>query len=217
MGKCGKNRTWGEVPTCVVDLTCDFESSTNPTCGYTRVKGTFERDKDITGHVLVGNGAIRSLPKTLVGNEELCMSVDIKGTSDGELVAKAHNGTVTKAIWPFSATTTWKTEKFILKKVNYTDTEVQLELEASGNVELDNITTSNSSKCYGLASPCVKPNLENGTISPRQDLYSEDQEVTYSCSNAFIMEGGQTGTCNADGSWSTTPAGTPKNSIPRST
>ncbi|XP_077974906.1 uncharacterized protein LOC120330226 [Styela clava] len=150
MGKCGENGTWGEVPTCVVDLTCDFESSTNPTCGYMRVNGTFERTKDITGYVLAGNGTIRSLPKALAGNEELCISVDIKGTSDGELVAKVHNGTVTKAIWPFSASTTWKTEKFILKKANFTDTEVQLELEASGNVELDNITTLNSSECYGL-------------------------------------------------------------------
>ncbi|XP_077973856.1 uncharacterized protein LOC120346972 isoform X2 [Styela clava] len=153
IGICRENGTWGEVPTCIVDLTCDFESSTNPTCGYTRVNGTFQReyrDNGVTGYVLAGNGTIRSLPKALAGNEELCMSVDIKDTSDGELVAKAHNGTVTKAIWPFSASTTWKTEKFILKKVNSTDTEVQLELEASGNVELDNITTLNSSECYGL-------------------------------------------------------------------
>nr|XP_039273576.1 sushi, von Willebrand factor type A, EGF and pentraxin domain-containing protein 1-like [Styela clava] len=153
IGKCRENGTWGEVPTCIVDLTCDFESSTNPTCGYTRVNGTFQReyrDNEVTGYVLAGNGTIRSLPKALAGNEELCMSVDIKDTSDGELMAKARNGTVTKAIWPFSASTTWKTEKFILKKVNSTDTAVQLELEASGNVELDNITTLNSSECYGL-------------------------------------------------------------------
>nr|XP_039253030.1 sushi, von Willebrand factor type A, EGF and pentraxin domain-containing protein 1-like isoform X2 [Styela clava] len=206
MGKCGENGTWGEVPTCVVDLTCDFESSTNPTCGYMRFNGTFERTKDITGYVLAGNGTIRSLPKALAGNEELCMSVDLKGTSDGELVAKAHNGTVTKAIWPFSASTTWKTEKFVLKKANSTDTEVQLELEASGNVELDNITTLNSSECYGLATPCAKRNLENGKIFPEQELYSEDQKVSYSCSNGYILEGRQTGTCKADGSWSTTPA-----------
>ncbi|XP_077974306.1 uncharacterized protein LOC144429933 [Styela clava] len=208
IGKCEENGTWGEVPTCVVDLTCDFESSTNPTCGYARVNDTFRReyrDNDVTGYVLAGNGTIRSLPKALAGNEELCMSVDIKGTSDGELVAKAHNGTVTKTIWPFSASTTWKTEKFILKKVNCTDTEVQLELESSGNVELDNITTLNSSECYGLATSCAKRNLENGTISPEQDLYSEDQEVSYFCSNSSILEGGLTGTCKADGSWSTTP------------
>ncbi|XP_077973752.1 sushi, von Willebrand factor type A, EGF and pentraxin domain-containing protein 1-like isoform X2 [Styela clava] len=208
IGKCGENGTWGEVPTCVDHLTCDFESSTNPTCSYTRVNGTFQReyrDDDITGYVLAGNGTIRSLPKALADNEELCMSVDIKDTSDGELVAKARNGTVTKAIWPFSASTTWKTEKFILKKVNSTDTEVQLELEASGNVELDNITTLNSSECYGLDTPCVKQNLENGTISPEQDLYSQDQEVSYSCNSNYTLEGGQTGTCKADGSWSTTP------------
>ncbi|XP_077973754.1 sushi, von Willebrand factor type A, EGF and pentraxin domain-containing protein 1-like isoform X4 [Styela clava] len=213
IGKCGENGTWGEVPTCVDDLTCDFESSTNPTCGYTRVNGTFQReyrDDDVTGYVLAGNGTIRSLPKALAGIEELCMSVDIKDTSGGELVAKANNGTVTKAIWPFSASTTWKTEKFILKKVNSTDTEVQLELEASGNVELDNITTLNSSECYGLDTPCVKQNLENGTISPEQDLYSEDREVRYTCRNGFTLEGGQTGTCNADGSWSTTPVCTLK-------
>ncbi|XP_077974281.1 uncharacterized protein LOC120333154 [Styela clava] len=206
IGKCEENGTWGEVPTCVVDLTCDFESSTNPTCGYTRGNRTFQREyrnNDVTGYVLAGNGTIRSLPKALA--KELCMSVDIKGTSDGELVAKAHNGTVTKAIWSFSASTTWKTEKFILKKVNSTDTEVQLELEASGNVELDNITTLNSSECYGLATPCAKRNLENGAISPEQDLYSEDQEVSYSCSIGYSLEGGQTGTCKADGSWSTTP------------
>nr|XP_039272706.1 uncharacterized protein LOC120346973 [Styela clava] len=191
-----------------VDLTCDFESSTNPTCGYTRVNGTFQReyrDDEVTGYVLAGNGTIRSLPKTLAGNEELCMSVDIKGTSDGELVAKAYNGTVTKAIWPFSASTSWKTEKFILKKVNSTDTKVQLELEASGNVELDNITTLNSAECYSLATPCAKKNLKNGTISPEQDLYTEDQEVSYFCSNDSILEGGLTGTCKSDGSWSTTP------------
>ncbi|XP_077973855.1 uncharacterized protein LOC120346972 isoform X1 [Styela clava] len=208
IGICRENGTWGEVPTCIVDLTCDFESSTNPTCGYTRVNGTFQReyrDNGVTGYVLAGNGTIRSLPKALAGNEELCMSVDIKDTSDGELVAKAHNGTVTKAIWPFSASTTWKTEKFILKKVNSTDTEVQLELEASGNVELDNITTLNSSECYGLDTPCVKQNLENGTISPEQDLYSQDQEVSYSCNSNYTLEGGQTGTCKADGSWSITP------------
>nr|XP_039272705.1 sushi, von Willebrand factor type A, EGF and pentraxin domain-containing protein 1-like [Styela clava] len=208
IGKCGENGTWGEVPTCIDDLTCDFESSTNPTCSYTRVNGTFQReyrDDDVTGYVLAGNGTIRSLPKALAGNEELCMSVDIKDTSDGELVAKANNGTVTKAIWPFSASTTWKTEKFILKKVNSTDTEVQLELEASGNVELDNITTLNSSECYGLDTPCVKQNLENGTISPEQDLYSQDQEVSYSCNSNYTLEGGQTGTCKADGSWSITP------------
>ncbi|XP_077974463.1 uncharacterized protein LOC120329737 [Styela clava] len=210
MGKCGENGTWGEVPTCVVDLTCDFESSTNPTCGYMRVNGTFERTKDITGYVLAGNGTITSLPKALAGNEELCMSVDIKGTSDGELVAKAHNGTVTKAIWPFSASTTWKTEKFVLKKANSTDTEVQLVLDASGNVELDNITTSNSSECYGLATPCAKRNLENGTISPEHNLYSQDQEVSYSCSSGYTLEGGQTGTCKADGSWSTTPVCAPE-------
>ncbi|XP_077974836.1 sushi, von Willebrand factor type A, EGF and pentraxin domain-containing protein 1-like [Styela clava] len=209
IGKCEDNGTWGEVPTCLVDLTCDFESLTNPTCGYTRISGTFERDKDITGYVLAGNGTIRSLPKALAGNEELCMSVNIKMTSDGELVAKAHNGTVTRAIWPFSASITWKTEKFILMKVNSTDTEVQLELEASGNVELDNITTLNSSECYGLATPCAKRNLENGTISPEQDLYSQDQEVSYSCNNDSTLEGGQTGTCKADGSWSTTPVCTP--------
>ncbi|XP_077974190.1 P-selectin-like [Styela clava] len=212
IGKCEENGTWGEVPTCVVDLTCDFESSANPTCGYTRLNGTFQReytDEDVTGYVLSGNGTIRSLPKALTGNEELCMSVDIKGTSDGELVAKAHNGTVTKAIWPFSASTTWKTEKFILKNVHSTDTEVQLELESSGNVELDNITTLNSYECYGLATPCFKRNLENGTISPEQDLYSEDQEVRYSCSNDSKLEGGQTGTCKAEGSWSTTPVCTP--------
>nr|XP_039253032.1 sushi, von Willebrand factor type A, EGF and pentraxin domain-containing protein 1-like [Styela clava] len=209
MGKCGENGTWGEVPTCVVDLTCDFESSTNPTCGYMRVNGTFERTKDITGYVLAGNGTIRSLPKALAGNEELCMSVDIKGSSDGELVAKVHNGTVTKAIWPFSSSTTWKTEKFVLKKVNSTDTEVQLVLDASGNVELDNITTLNSSECYGFATPCAKRNLEKGTISPEQELYSQDQEVSYSCNYGYTLAGGQTGTCKADGSWSTTPVCTP--------
>nr|XP_039252426.1 sushi, von Willebrand factor type A, EGF and pentraxin domain-containing protein 1-like [Styela clava] len=209
MGKCGENGTWGEVPTCVVDLTCDFESSTNPTCGYMRVNGTFERTKDITGYVLAGNGSITSLPKALAGNEELCMSVDIKGTSDGELVAKVHNGTVTKAIWPFSASTTWKTKKFVLKKANSTDTEVQLVLDASGNVKLDNITTSNSSECYGLATPCAKRNLEKGTISPEQELYSQDQEVSYSCNYGYTLAGGQTGTCKADGSWSTTPVCTP--------
>nr|XP_039274080.1 uncharacterized protein LOC120348037 [Styela clava] len=142
-----------ETTTTQVDLTCDFESSTNPTCGYKRVIGTFQReyrDNEVTGYVLAGNGTLRSLPKALAGNEELCMSVDIKGTSDGGMVAKAHNGTVTKAIWPFSASTTWMTEKFILKKVNSADTEVRLELEASGNVELDNITILNSSECYGL-------------------------------------------------------------------
>ncbi|XP_077967680.1 uncharacterized protein LOC120326632 isoform X2 [Styela clava] len=142
-----------EVEQSTVDPTCDFESSTNPTCGYARVNGTFQReyrDNDVTGYFLAGNGTIRSLPKALAGNEELCLSVDIKETSDGELVAKAYNGTVTKAIWPFSASTLWKTEKFILKKVNSADTEVQLELVASGNVELDNITTLNSSECYGL-------------------------------------------------------------------
>nr|XP_039272700.1 uncharacterized protein LOC120346966 [Styela clava] len=78
------------------------------------------------------------------------MSVDIKGTSDGELVVKAYNGTEIKAIRSFSASTTWKIEKFILKKINSADTEFQLELEASRNVELDNITTLNSSECYGL-------------------------------------------------------------------
>ncbi|XP_077973756.1 uncharacterized protein LOC144429551 [Styela clava] len=83
--------------------------------------------------------------------------------------------------------------------------EVQLELEASGNVELDNITTLNSFECYGLDTPCVKQNLENGTISPEQDLYSQDQEVSYSCNSNYTLEGGQTGTCKADGSWSTTP------------
>nr|XP_039252449.1 sushi, von Willebrand factor type A, EGF and pentraxin domain-containing protein 1-like [Styela clava] len=215
MGKCGENGTWGEVPTCVVDLTCDFESSTNPTCGYMRFNGTFERTKDITGYVLAGNGTIRSLPKALAGNEELCMSVDIKGTSDGELVAKAHNGTVTKAIWPFSASTTWKTEKFVLKKANSTDTEVQLVLDASGNVELDNITTSNSSECYGLATPCAKRNLEKGTISPEQELYSQDQEVSYSCNYGYTLEGKQTGTCKADGSWSTSPVCSPIQCVKR--
>ncbi|XP_077967679.1 uncharacterized protein LOC120326632 isoform X1 [Styela clava] len=202
-----------EVEQSTVDPTCDFESSTNPTCGYARVNGTFQReyrDNDVTGYFLAGNGTIRSLPKALAGNEELCLSVDIKETSDGELVAKAYNGTVTKAIWPFSASTLWKTEKFILKKVNSADTEVQLELVASGNVELDNITTLNSSECYGLATPCVKQNLKNGTISPEQDLYSEDQEVSYSCSNRSILKGGLTGTCKANGSWSTTPVCTPE-------
>ncbi|XP_077974079.1 complement component receptor 1-like protein [Styela clava] len=212
IGICRENGTWGEVPTCIGDLTCDFESSTNPTCSYTRVNGTFQReyrDDDVTGYVLAGNGTIRSLPKALAGNEELCMSVDIKNTSDGELVAKARNGTVTKAIWPFSASATWKTEKFILKKVNSTDTEVQLELEASGSVKLDNITTLNSSECYGIATPCEKRNLANGTIFPEQDLYSEAQEVSYSCRNGFTLGGEQTGTCNAEGSWSTTPVCTP--------
>ncbi|XP_077974803.1 zona pellucida sperm-binding protein 3 receptor-like [Styela clava] len=218
IGKCDKNGTWGEVPTCVVDLTCDFESSTNPTCGYTKINGTFQReyrDKDVTGYVLVGNGTIRSLPKALAGNEELCMSVDIKGTSDGELVAKAHNGNVTKAIWPFSASTTWKTEKFVLKKVNSTDTEVQLVLDASGNVELDNITTLNSSECYGFATPCAKRNLEKGTISPEHELYSQDQEVSYSCNYGYTLEGKQTGTCKADGSWSTSPVCSPIQCVKR--
>ncbi|XP_039267891.2 uncharacterized protein LOC120342908 [Styela clava] len=209
IGKCNEKGTWGEVATCVDVFTCDFESSINPTCGYTRVNGTFQREyrvKDFTGHVLAGTGTIRSLPKALADNEEVCMSVAIKGTSDGELVAKANNGTVTEAIWPFSASTTWKTEKFILKKINSADTEVQLELVASGNVELDNITTLNSSECYGLATPCTKRNLENATISPEQELYSKDQEVSYSCSNDSILEGEHMGTCKADGSWSTTPA-----------
>ncbi|XP_077976175.1 E-selectin-like [Styela clava] len=208
IGKCEENGTWGEVPTCVVDLACDFESSTNPTCGYTRVEGRFRReyrDNDVTGYVLAGKGKIRSLPRDLVSNEELCMSVDVKGTSDGELVAKAYDGTTTKAFWPFSASTNWKTEKFNLKKVNSADTKVQLELEASDNVELDNITTLNSSECYGLATPCVKRNLDSGTISPEQDLYSVDQEVSYSCSNGYTLEGGQTGICKANGLWSTTP------------
>ncbi|XP_077972827.1 uncharacterized protein LOC144428047 [Styela clava] len=249
-----------KVEQSTVDLACDFESSTNPTCGYTRVEGRFRReyrDNDVTGYVLAGKGKIRSLPRDLVsneelcmsvnvkgtsdgelvakaydgldsndmfcyvlagtgtirsllkalaGNEELCMSVAIKGTSDGELVAKANNGTVTEAIWPFSASTTWKTEKFILKKKNSADTEVQLDLVASGNVELDNITTLNSSECCGPATPCTKRNLENATISPEQELYSKDQEVSYSCSNDSILEGEHTGTCEADGSWSTTPA-----------
>ncbi|XP_077972041.1 uncharacterized protein LOC120334962 [Styela clava] len=151
-----------------VDLSCDFESI-NPTCGYAKVDGTFQReyrDNDATDYVLAGNGTIRSLPKALAGNESLCMSVDIKGTSDGELMAKAHNGNVTKTIWPFSASTNWTTEKFTLTKVNSTDTEVQLELEASGNVELDNITTLYFSECYGLATPCAKRNLDNVKISP---------------------------------------------------
>nr|XP_039258414.1 sushi, von Willebrand factor type A, EGF and pentraxin domain-containing protein 1-like [Styela clava] len=207
IGKCQENGTWGEVPTCVVDLACDFESI-NPTCGYTKVDGTFQReyrDNDATDYVLAGNGTIRSLPKALAGNESLCMSVDIKGTSDGELMAKAHNGNVTKAIWPFSASTNWTTEKFTLTKVNSTDTKVQLELEASGNVELDNITTLNFSECYGLATPCAKRNLDNVKISPEQDLYSVNQEVSYSCSNGSTLKTGQTATCKPDGSWSTTP------------
>ncbi|XP_077974123.1 uncharacterized protein LOC120348018 [Styela clava] len=155
-----------KVEQSTVDLTCDFESSTNPTCGYTRVNGTFQREyrnNEVTGYVLAGNGTIRSLPKAWAGNDELCMSVDIKGTSDGELVVKAYNGTEMKAIRSFSASTTWKIEKFILTKINSADIEFQLELEASGNVELDNITTLNSSECYGLGK-CINFYIVNEKV-----------------------------------------------------
>nr|XP_039247639.1 sushi, von Willebrand factor type A, EGF and pentraxin domain-containing protein 1-like [Styela clava] len=211
-GTCKHDGTWTTTPFCKsIDIECDFESAATPTCGYTIESGTFARtyrDADSTGFpgfVLAGNGKILSGAIGLAGNEELCMSVDIKDTSNGELVANAYNEAETKAIWRFSASINWKTEKFKLKKVKSTDTEVQLELVASGNVELDNIKTLASADCNGLATPCAKQNLDHGKISPEKDLYIMVEEVSYTCDNGYILEGGQTGTCKQDGSWTTTP------------
>nr|XP_039270605.1 sushi, von Willebrand factor type A, EGF and pentraxin domain-containing protein 1-like isoform X2 [Styela clava] len=216
-GTCDENGSWGAVPTCLVAIECGFEELATSTCGYTVVSGTFTRtyrDADGTGfpgYALVGNGKIRSGALPLAGNDEQCMSVDIKGISKDELVAYAYNGVEaeTKAIWPFPgqvvASTSWKTEKFKLKKVKSADTEVQLELVASGDVELDNIKTLSSSDCDGLDTPCAKQNLDHGTIEPNKDLYIKDEAVTYSCNGGYNLEGGSTGTCKADGSWTTTP------------
>ncbi|XP_077971489.1 C4b-binding protein alpha chain-like isoform X2 [Styela clava] len=210
-GTCDENGSWGAVPTCLVAIECGFEELATSTCGYTVVSGTFARtytDPDSTGlpgYALVGNGKIRSGALPLAGNDEQCMSVAIKGTSKDELVAYAYNGAETEAIWPFSASTDWKTEKFKLKKVKSADTEVQLELVATGDVELDNIKTLSSSDCDGLDTPCAKQTLDHGKVDPEKDLYIKDEAVTYLCDNGYTLEGGSTGTCKADGSWTTTP------------
>nr|XP_039247729.1 CUB and sushi domain-containing protein 1-like isoform X6 [Styela clava] len=210
-GTCDENGSWGALPTCLVAIECGFEELATSTCGYTVVSGTFTRtyrDADGTGfpgYALVGNGTIRSGALPLAGNDEQCMSVDIKGVDDGELVAYAYNGAETEAIWPFSASTNWKTEKFKLKKVKSADTEVQLELVATGDVELDNIKTLSSSDCDGLDTPCAKQTLDHGKVDPEKDLYIKDEAVTYLCDDTYTLEGGSTGTCKADGSWSTTP------------
>nr|XP_039247780.1 sushi, von Willebrand factor type A, EGF and pentraxin domain-containing protein 1-like isoform X12 [Styela clava] len=218
-GTCDENGSWGALPTCLVAIECGFEELATSTCGYTVVSGTFTRtyrDADGTGfpgYALVGNGTIRSGALPLAGNDEQCMSVDIKGVDDGELVAYAYNGAETEAIWPFSASTNWKTEKFKLKKVKSADTEVQLELVATGDVELDNIKTLSSSDCDGLDTPCAKQTLDHGKVDPEKDLYIKDEAVTYLCDDTYTLEGGSTGTCKADGSWSTTPVCKPTSSV----